>query len=377
MGFLLAVLLIWGSMHAYVWCRVAAYARLPRGIAGPAALAMLVLMVMPIVGMALGRSGTAPIGRILELVGMVWAGAFFLFFSVSILHDLWNGLAFVVSLLIPQVRPLLLLGRRPLLAEAALAGVLCIYGFIDANIIRREHVSFEVPNLAQPRVRIAYVVDIHLGHIVGAGRLRRIIRVVEAVRPDVLISGGDLVDIDMSGHSDLARMLDRVEAPLGKFAVTGNHEYYAGLDGALAFTRAAGFRTLSGEQARVCEGLSLVGVDDEASHRPPFRWREPADEAALLARASEEDFAILVKHRPLVNEASIPLMDLQLSGHTHRGQIFPFTLAVVAAYDYAHGLVELAQGTALYTSRGSGTWGPPMRVFNPPEITIIDLVRGD
>jgi hypothetical protein len=70
-------------------------------------------------------------------------------------------------------------------------------------------------------------------------------------------------------------------------------------------------------------------------------------------------------------------MDLQLTGHTHRGQIFPFTLAVIAAYEYAHGLVMIDEDTALYTSRGTGTWGPPMRVFNPPEIAVIDLVRSD
>jgi predicted MPP superfamily phosphohydrolase len=332
-------------------------------------------MAMPFAGIALGRSGMAGIGSALELVGMVWSGAFFLLFCVSILHDAWNALAFAGSLAIPRLRRALLLGPRVLLVEVALVAVLCIYGFIDANIIRTEHVTLRAGEPARARVRIVYIADVHLGHVVGAGRLSRIGRAVEAARPDVLVSGGDLVDTDMAGLEHLAGLLDDIEAPLGKYAVPGNHEYYAGLDQGLAFTRAAGFRVLSGESARVCPGLTLVGVDDETSHRPPFRWREPADEVALLEEAAEGDLVVLLKHRPLVNERSIPLFDLQLSGHTHRGQIFPFTLAVVAAYEYSHGLVEIADGSLLYTSRGTGTWGPPMRVFNPPEITVIDIVR--
>ena len=115
-------------------------------------------------------------------------------------------------------------------------------------------------------------------------------------------------------------------------------------------------------------------MDDETARRWHSSEGAPWDEQKVLDRTADGDYVVLLKHRPLVEPDSVPLMDLQLSGHTHRGQIFPFTLLVAAYYEYGHGLVELAPQKHLYTSRGTGTWGPPMRFLNPPEITIIDIV---
>ena len=376
MKFLFIVLLVWGGMHAYVWAHVRTHAALQTRWALLLGGGMLLLMAAPFLGMILTRTGHPAVGRPVEIAGMVWAGVFFLLFSLSLIHGVYNGVVAVAGLLAPAVRAARLSGPRVLTGELALVALVSGYSVFEARHIVVEHVRIETKKLPADleRVRIVQICDVHLGTIVGRRRLGRIVELVRQAGPDLLVSTGDLVDADMGDCVELADMLASLRAPLGKYAVTGNHEYYAGLAESVAFTRRAGFTLLSNEAARVCEGLSLAGVDDETARRWHSSEGAPWDEQKVLDRTADGDYVVLLKHRPLVEPDSVPLMDLQLSGHTHRGQIFPFTLLVAAYYEYGHGLVELAPQKHLYTSRGTGTWGPPMRFLNPPEITIIDIV---
>jgi len=375
MRFLIAGLLIWGSMHAYVWARVRAHSGLEPRWAVLLAAAMLLLMVSPIWGMMLTRTGRVGLGRPVETLGMVWTGVFFLFFSVSLLHDLLNVLLAVGGLVVPALRCARLGGPRVLAAQAGLVVAVAAYSAFEAWHIRTECVLIETSKLPAglPHVRIVQISDVHLGGMVGRRRLARMTRLVSQAAPDLLVSTGDLVDADLADADDLADMLAGLSAPLGKYAVTGNHEYYAGLAAAGDFTRRAGFGLLSNECVRVREGLTVAGVDDETARR--FGGGKVWDEQQVLSAADGQDYVVLLKHRPLVEPESLPLFDLQLSGHSHGGQIFPFSLLVAAHYRYGRGLVELAPGKHLYTSRGTGTWGPPMRFLSPPEVTVIDIVR--
>jgi predicted MPP superfamily phosphohydrolase len=149
--------------------------------------------------------------------------------------------------------------------------------------------------------------------------------------------------------------------------VTGNHEYYAGLDQSLAFLERSGFRLLRGETVTVGDRITLAGVDDPTGGSAP-------DEAALLKKEPRTRFTVLLKHRPRVNSEAVSLFDLQLSGHAHRGQIFPFNLLTGLEYPMQNGLYELPGNGYLYTSRGTGTWGPPMRILSPPEMTLFEIV---
>jgi len=376
MRFITIVFLIWGGMHLYVWARVRAYTGLGLSWALILAAALVILMIAPIAGISLSRSGRVSAGSFVSAIGMVWAGAFFLFFWVSVAHDVYNGLLSMAGLLLPAAKSARLIGVWPLAADAILVALVTLYAFFAAWHITPHHLELRTPKLPPdlPRVRIVQISDVHLGATVGKGRLSRILQVVEAARPDLFISTGDLVDAERGDMTDLSEMLAAVKAPLGKYATTGNHEYYAGLDQALTFTRQSGFTLLSNELKRVHPGLTLAGFDDETAHfygREPKQW----DEAAILSQAPKEDYVVNLKHRPFVLPESRPFWDLQLSGHTHGGQIFPFTLIVLAYYDYPPGLVDLGEGKRLFTSRGAGTWGPPMRFLSPPEVTVVDLIR--
>jgi hypothetical protein len=166
-----------------------------------------------------------------------------------------------------------------------------------------------------------------------------------------------------------------LRARLGKYAVYGNHEALAGVEASRAFTQNIGFSLLSNSGITIDNAINLVGVDDPAVDR----WRQstPVDEHALLKQFDNGLFTLLLKHQPRIDHASQGMFDLQLSGHTHGGQIFPFGLLIHLFYKEPFGFSRIGDKSWLYVSRGTGTWGPPMRVLAPPEVTVIQLRASD
>jgi predicted MPP superfamily phosphohydrolase len=244
-----------------------------------------------------------------------------------------------------------------------------VYGFYEAADLRVEKVALSTDKLpaASRPLRLVQVSDVHLGLLHREEALAPIISRLQELKPHLLVATGDMVDAQMDHLDGLHEMWQRIDPPLGKYAVTGNHEYHAGVDQAVAFHQRSGFRVLRGEAVTVGGLVTLVGVDDPAG-------KSSQNETALLREGSNDLFTILLKHRPRFDDKSAGLFDLQLSGHAHRGQIFPFNLLTGVEYPLQDGIYELAGGGLLYTSRGTGTWGPPMRVGSPPEITLFEIV---
>jgi predicted MPP superfamily phosphohydrolase len=223
---------------------------------------------------------------------------------------------------------------------------------------------------------IAQISDVHLGPMVGEMRLSRIIRILERVKPDLVVATGDLVDAQMDQSDNLAAMLATLKPPMGKFAIAGNHEFYAGIRQSGRFLKLAGFKFLRNEDFKLNGFLTIVGVDDPAGKRRyPENGMVGKKEKILVADADSERFTLLLKHRPTVEEESLGRFDLQLSGHTHGGQIFPFNLITGFFYPRQRGFYRLSKASTLYVNRGTGTWGPPMRFLSPPEVTLIELQR--
>jgi hypothetical protein len=222
------------------------------------------------------------------------------------------------------------------------------------------------------RLRIVQISDVHLGLIVREDRLRTIINVVKELQPDILVSTGDLVDGQINELDGLSDLFKEINPVFGKFAITGNHEFYAGLDQAIAFTEKAGFTLLRGKAVNINGVINIAGVDDRTAER--YGLYADINEAKLLSGLDQEVFTLLLKHRPRVHEGSTGLFDLQLSGHTHKGQIFPFSLVTAMYFPMDSGFINLPARSSLYVSRGTGTWGPPMRFLSPPEITVFDIV---
>jgi uncharacterized protein len=225
------------------------------------------------------------------------------------------------------------------------------------------------------QLRIVQISDVHLGLIIGTERLSRILDAVRAAKPDILVSTGDLLDGQVDGIEALEKQFREINPKFGKYAVNGNHEYYVGIERAEDFCKSAGFTLLCNKTFDIPGVAVIAGVDDPAAGR--FGLSGNVTEKQLLSGIPKERFVLLLKHRPLLDPDSKGLFDLQLSGHTHRGQIFPFTLIIRMLFPIDSGLLNLENNSYLYVNPGSGTWGPPMRFLAPPEVTVIDLEHGE
>jgi predicted MPP superfamily phosphohydrolase len=264
----------------------------------------------------------------------------------------------------------LLTGKLPALILIGTVVCLSIFGYFESRSIRTEHLRIETNKLPPEtdQVKIVQISDVHLGLMNGNSVLKKITKKIQIENPDILVSTGDLLDGSTGRFPRNSTVLSQIRPRYGKYAVTGNHEYYSGLDEALIFMRESGFKVLRGEVATENNLINIAGVDDAPE------GGSVQEEQALL-RVKNGLFTLFLKHRPRVSENSIGLFDLQLSGHTHGGQIFPFMYIVKLQYPLPIGYVKVSKDSFLYTSRGTGTWGPQMRIFATPEITVVELVR--
>jgi hypothetical protein len=294
---------------------------------------------------------------------------FFAFLGSLCLYGL-DAFSWAVRLLFPGFH--LLSHKTMMTGMLGLILILMGYGAYEAQNIQTERL--EIPTNRLPagvdRLRILQITDIHLGIINRAVFLKKIMDRVEEEKPDLLVCTGDLVDGSMTNLMHLSDLMGSLDPPYGKFAVTGNHEYYAGLDHALDFMKKAGFQVLRQEVRTVHNTIHVAGVDDGG------RYTKVHSEETL--RAVKDDlFTLYLVHRPDLSKASTGLYDLQLCGHTHNGQIFPFNYLVATQFPLLKGLHRLGERSRIYISRGTGTWGPPIRFLSPPEITVIEITRKD
>lgn len=363
---------IYIGLHLYAFWKVGQAVPFTRGLYVVSFVFILAMVSMPILVRFLEKAGNDGFARALAFVGFTWMGFLFLFVCGAFLEDGYRVLIKGASVFSEKMNPHGLLSRRAaLFAILAVAGGITVYGFVDALRIRTEHVVIRTAKIPPEmnRFRIVQISDVHLGLIVREERLARIVERIRAAGPDLLVSTGDLVDGSMDDREGLAAMLKELPVKYGRFAVTGNHEYYAGLRRSLDFIENAGFFLLRGEAVPFLPWLSIAGVDDPAGGG----YGNPLAEQEVLSRIPKDHFSLLLKHRPHVDESALGLFDLQLSGHTHKGQIFPFTLIIKALFPIDAGRLNLHNGSVLYVSRGTGTWGPPIRFLSPPEVTVIDL----
>jgi predicted MPP superfamily phosphohydrolase len=367
--FVLTFLAVYAAMHALVFWGLLPLLAGHRALPALVGIWLVLMTLAPVLVRLLDRADRGDAARTLAWVGYSWMGLLFLAFCLFAVVAVCHLPALLVKRLLPSL-PLLTL-HRPAGSALVLLTVLAagFYGYYEASDLRVEKVLLStdrLPSAGRP-LRLVQVSDLHLGLLHREEALAPIISRLQQLQPDLLVSTGDMVDAQIDHLDGLSQLWQQIQPPLGKFAVTGNHEYYAGLDQSLAFLERSGFDLLRGEAVTVGGRITLAGVDDPTG-------RAAQDEAALLAKEPRRRFTVLLKHRPRVNSAAAGLFDLQLSGHAHRGQVFPFNLLTGLEYPMQNGLYDLPGRGHLYTSRGTGTWGPPMRILSPPEITLFEIV---
>jgi predicted MPP superfamily phosphohydrolase len=240
-----------------------------------------------------------------------------------------------------------------------------------------EEVVVKIPNLPKTLegYTIAQVSDVHVGAFVGDRELDEGFELVRRVKPDLVVATGDLVDSDAPYILELAKRMLAVDARDGAFGILGNHDHYAGPGDVVAIAKRAGFRILNNESVVIRDGFALVGLDDLVGRSRSYEGFVGPDLARALAGVDRELPRILLAHQPNYFVEAAGRVALQLSGHTHGGQINPGFRPADLVMRYVAGRY-VANGTTLWVNRGFGTAGPPTRVGAPPEVTKIVLTGG-
>lgn len=371
--FLFAYVSTYSAMSGYAYCRLLPLLPDSRFLRIGLAVILMVMVPAPILIRIMERSGLESGLTSGGLLVFSWMGFLFLVVAVSLFFDFLRLLAwFVGRIWLGDGSNFMFSPQLVSRVTLALVMILFSYGLFEARDLRQEHVVLATAKLPPgvDRLRIVQVSDVHLGLLLGEKTLGRIVKAVREAEPDLLVSTGDLVDSSPKKLAREAEMWDDLQPRLGKVAVTGNHEFYAGIEDSIRFTEQAGFVLLR-DAIFVAGPVTVIGLDDRNSFSGQEDPRKK--QRVELSENEAQRFILLLKHRPGLSALFVGRADLQLSGHTHQGQIFPFGLFTRMAFPYPGGLSG-DTGEWLYVSRGTGTWGPPIRLFSPPEITIIDLI---
>lgn len=336
------------------------------------------LLLSPILLNLFQNYKTGFLGYSLSYLGYLWMAFIFLFFSTFICIDLFTGLAsFIGARIHLSIFPIKWFAGHQLVFFSTLFLIftVLVYGHFEVRNIRIEKISLESDFMPQEihKFRIVQISDIHFSIINKKELAEKIVRQINQLEPDLVVSTGDLIDRGLPDEAAVITRLNTIKARYGKYAVTGNHEFYTGIEKATAFTTQAGFKMIRNQFIPVAGWINLVGVDDPAGRS--FNSASHLQEDEILKNIPSGKMNILLKHQPIVNANSRDLFTLQLSGHVHKGQIFPFSLITALLYRYHSGYFELSPKSHLYVSRGTGTWGPPIRFLAPPEITVIEIEK--
>ncbi|MGB5348435.1 MAG: metallophosphoesterase [Polyangiales bacterium] len=364
--------------HYYLWARLIRDPMWPSPWRQVATIALVLLALSIPASMLAWRVLPRHIAIPVSWVGYVWMGSMFL-----LLVLLWGGelarWSWVKYASFASVNG----GRREFLAQLLAGGAgafgLALSGWGVWSAIRPvevKRVAVRLKKLPGPLngLRLVQLTDMHIGLTIGRDFVEDVVRKVNALEPDIVAITGDLIDGSVADLGPAVAHLGEIRAKLGTYFVTGNHEYYSGADSWLAFLETLGIKALRNEHVELTkngEAIHLAGVDDWSAHR--FGNGHGSDMARAMEGRDASKPVVLLAHQPVhFDEAREHGVDLQISGHTHGGQIFPFGLLTRLAQPFVSGLHRRGD-SQIYVSSGTGYWGPPMRIAAPAEITLIEL----
>ena len=349
-------------MHVYVFWRAASIPFIDQHISRKAFIgAAVILWILFYLGRVIGHDGTGIWAQILEFLGMTWMAVLFLTFISLVAIDVVTLFGFLLPRWSPSLR------GWAVSAGLALSLIALIQGMRPPVIEKYEVNIAGLPPALDKTVLVA-LSDMHIGSQLGEKWLEARIAQVNAQRPDLVVLLGDIFEGHGRPDNQVISAFKQLSAPMGVWAVTGNHEFHGGGD--MSLFEELNFRLLRNTWTEVRPGLVLAGVDDLTSRR---RRGLSGDTIAQTLAGASSGAVIFLSHTPWEAEQAAKLgVDLMLSGHTHGGQIWPFDYLVRRRYPLLEGRYEV-DGMSAIVCRGTGTWGPRMRLWRPGEILRVTL----
>jgi hypothetical protein len=312
----------------------------------------------------------------LAFIGGLWFAAM-LYFLLAIVAIHFIG--FVLQFINP-VRELL--DQNPIITAAfvfgfsvSIVGVLILVGYVNAMSPRVKQLKIDLANkhTKLEKLHIVFASDIHLGHVIGKRSLKKILTIINGLKPDLVLFPGDLVDEELKPVVDknLGEMFTILNPKYGVFAVTGNHEYIGGVSNAVYYLSQYGIRFLRDEMINIDNQFYVMGREDVSS--AAFNGKKRASIKEILNGYDDLLPIIMMDHQPIaMNEAAENRIDLQVSGHTHHGQIWPLHAITKKVFKLSWGYTKIMDSN-FYVSSGVGSWGPRVRIGNFPEVVSIEI----
>ena len=329
-----------------------------------------------------------PLGRIIERMWIspvtdtiIWAGSFWLaamlyLFIACITIDILR----LTNLIYPWITNLVdthgsTFRLWSLVGVIGTVFLIVLAGHINAVTMRISHHALNIAKDAGSikKLRIVAVSDIHMGTIIAKHRVSKLVHMVNEQQPDIVLLAGDIVDEDLAPviRRNLGKSLEQIKSRLGTYAITGNHEYIGGADAAVRYLQQHGVKVLRDSVVLIDDAFYVAGRDDRDSRR--FEHQNRMEVSQLLSSTDKHKPIILLDHQPYnLDSAANAGVDLQVSGHTHHGQLWPLSYITQGIFELSSGYLRKGN-THFIVSNGYGSWGPPVRLGNRPEILVIDL----
>ncbi len=374
--FFSVVLIIYSLINLYIY-RHGFYA-LPEGLYLQTYYTIIFLFLAGsyIIGRVLERFHLFTIAKVFIIIGSFWLAAMAYFFFMVLIIDILRVIFFIF-----KISPSLFSEDYGALKLMLLMGAI----FINFILIFTGHLialnpKVNVLNLKINKplknidtLNIVAVSDIHIGTLIAKRRVARLAKRINNLKPDIVLFAGDVIDEVLTHvvYYNMGEPLKTINAELGVYAITGNHEYIGGAEEAVAYLQTLNIKVLRDEHVKIKDSFYIIGREDRDKQR--FSGTKRKDLASLLKELDPELPTILLDHQPFhLHEAADNSINLQLSGHTHHGQLYPFNLITKKIFEVSCGY-KLISDTHFYVSNGYGTWGPPVRLFKRPEIVNIKL----
>lgn len=328
-----------------------------------------------IIGQVLERGEPSLIAKITTHIGSAWLSLFLYLFLFVLIVDVVRLIDHFIPFFPERIIRNYTNGQLLFFTALSVSFIITVYGYFNARSPRVNTINIEINkfNPGIKNMKIVFVTDIHMGAMVGNRRAEEMVEMINSLGADIVIFGGDLVDHNpryVKTYNIGVHFL-KIKSRYGIYAVAGNHEFIGNPEKSISYLEQFGVKYLRDTMITVAGNIKIAGRDDKDKVRFSGEKRKGLNE--ILAGSRRDDIIVLVDHQPVeYNIAQQGGIDLMLSGHTHSGQLWPFSYITNAIYSNDYGLQKNGN-TFFYTSSGYGTWGPPVRTGNRPEVVEINI----
>jgi predicted MPP superfamily phosphohydrolase len=372
--FIVIAIIVFGTIAWYIYSR-GAMALEGNRMLSTFTWAFWLLVAMFFVGQILERGEPGVIATIISRIGSVGLALLLYSLLFVLFVDFVRVLQHYFHFIPTSLTSGILSGKMLFIYGISLSTIITIGGFINARnpIVKEINLEINKKDSKRDSLKIVLATDVHLGVMLGKNHVQKLVKQINSQKPDIVIFGGDLVDHNPKPvmNQDLGIYIEKINAPLGVYAITGNHEFMGTPDITIDYFTKHGVTYIRDTIFNIDGIVQILGRDDKDKSQFTKEARKSIDE--IMNNSASNLPLLLVDHQPVeYDKASKKGVDLMMSGHTHKGQLWPLSIITNLVYENHFGLMQ-KEKTWFYTSSGYGTWGPPVRVGNRPELVVFNI----